>query len=211
MAEVRTRFEVGRYIFEDEQRGERATYGQQVLKNLSARLMEHFGNDWSYDTLVRCRKFYQAYEHAEIVATALPQLEETTQSSESEKHTNWGNDVATIQIPRFTLPLTISPKPTENQYNRTIIHNHLFSNTISIGKHLPSICLLRPFFVPSLKSHYYIKNQHFVFMLTKTLHFAGNQHSIHLFNCNSHPLTRAARIIFCCFKYSSYLCSLKMN
>ncbi len=103
VAEVRTRFEVGRYIFEDEQRGERATYGQQVLKNLSARLMEHYGNDWSYDTLVRCRKFYQAYEHAEIVATPLPQLEETTQSSESKKLTNWGNDVATIQMPRFTL------------------------------------------------------------------------------------------------------------
>lgn len=35
-----------------------------------------YGNDWSYDTLVRCRKFYQAYEHTEIVATMLPQLEE---------------------------------------------------------------------------------------------------------------------------------------
>ena len=42
VAEVRTRFEVGRYIFEDEQRGERATYGQQVLKKLSTRLMEHY-------------------------------------------------------------------------------------------------------------------------------------------------------------------------
>lgn len=37
VAEIRTHFEVGRYIFEDEQRGERATYGQQVLKKLSAR------------------------------------------------------------------------------------------------------------------------------------------------------------------------------
>ena len=196
VAEVRTRFEVGRYIFEDEQRGERATYGQQVLKKLSARLMEHYGNEWSYDTLVRCRKFYQAYEHAEIVATALPQLEETTQSSESKKLTNWGNGVATIQMPRFTLPLTISPKPTENQYNRTNIHNHLFSNTISIGKYLPSICLLRLFFVPSLKSYYCIENQYFDFMLTKTLHLVVNQHSIHLFNYNIYPPARASRELY---------------
>ena len=72
-AEVRTRFEVGRFIFEDEQQGERAAYRKQILKNLSIRLTERFGNDWSYDTLVRCRKFYQAY------------------------------DVATIRLPRFTL------------------------------------------------------------------------------------------------------------
>ena len=73
VAEVRTRYEVGRYIYEDEQQGERATYGKQVLKNLSIRLTERFGNDWSYDTLVRCRKFYQAYENVAIVATVLPQ------------------------------------------------------------------------------------------------------------------------------------------
>lgn len=72
--EVKTRFEVGRFIFEDEQQGERANYGKQILKNLSIRLTERFGNDWSYDTLVRCRKFYQAYENAVIVATPLPQL-----------------------------------------------------------------------------------------------------------------------------------------
>ena len=55
VAEVKTRYEVGRYIFEDEQKGERAAYGQQILKNLSVKLVERFGNDWSYDTLKRCR------------------------------------------------------------------------------------------------------------------------------------------------------------
>ena len=103
VAEVRTRFEVGRHIFEDEQRGERATYGQQMLKNLSARLMEHYGNDWSYDTLKRCRFFYQAYANTSIGATVLPQLKATTKLPENEKTTNWGNGVATIQMPRFTL------------------------------------------------------------------------------------------------------------
>ncbi len=88
VAEVKTRYEVGRYIFEDEQQGERAAYGKNILRNLSSRLIEKYGKDWSYDTLVRCRKFYQAYENAEIVATPLPQLEGATQSSENKKLTN---------------------------------------------------------------------------------------------------------------------------
>lgn len=57
VAEVRTRFEVGRYIFESEQQGTRAEYGKQVLKNLSVRLIERFGSGWSYDMLKRCRFF----------------------------------------------------------------------------------------------------------------------------------------------------------
>ena len=101
--EVKTRYEVGRYIFEDEQQGERAAYGKQVLKNLSVRLTGRFGEDWSYDTLKRCRQFYQAYEHAVIGATPLPQLESNPQTSENKDNSNWSNGVAPIQLPRFTL------------------------------------------------------------------------------------------------------------
>ena len=103
VAEVRTRFEVGRFIFEDEQQGGRATYGKQLLKNLSIRLTERFGNDWSYDTLKRCRYFYQAYENALIGATPLPQLGKEKECLGNKIVTNWGNDVATIRLPRFTL------------------------------------------------------------------------------------------------------------
>ena len=103
VAEVRTRFEVGRFIFEDEQQGERATYGKQILKNLSVRLTNSFGNEWSYDTLIRCRKFYQAYENAVIVATTLPQLGKEKENLPNKEVANWGNDVATIRLPRFTL------------------------------------------------------------------------------------------------------------
>ena len=81
IAEVKTRYEVGRYILEDEQQGERAKYGEQVLRQLSSRLMERYGDDWTYDTLVRCRKFYQAYANASIVATPLPQLESHTETA----------------------------------------------------------------------------------------------------------------------------------
>lgn len=103
VAEVKTRFEVGRYIFEDEQQGERAAYGKRILKNLSERLMERFGNDWSYDTLVRCRKFYTAYHDAEIVATPLPQLGNVDIVLGNQHDTNCGNAVAPIRLPRFTL------------------------------------------------------------------------------------------------------------
>lgn len=103
VAEVKTRYEVGRFIFEDEQQGERASYGKQVLKNLSARLMSRYGEDWTYDTLKRCRFFYQAYANAKIGATPLPQLEDYNHPSENKQDTNWSNAVATIQLPRFTL------------------------------------------------------------------------------------------------------------
>lgn len=102
-AEVKTRYEVGRYIFEDEQQGERAAYGKQVLKNLSVKLMDRFGGDWSYDTLKRCRFFYQAYENAVIGATSLPQLENLEEPTENKDNANWGNSVATIRLPRFIL------------------------------------------------------------------------------------------------------------
>ena len=103
VAEVKTRYEVGRYIFEDEQQGERAAYGKQVLKNLSAKLIDRFGDVWSYDTLKRCRFFYQAYENAVIGATPLPQLEISGESTENKENMNLGNDVATIRLPRFIL------------------------------------------------------------------------------------------------------------
>ena len=102
-AEVKTRYEVGHYIFEDEQQGERAAYGKQVLKNLSVKLMDRFGDDWSYDTLIRCRKFYTSYHNAVIVATPLPQLENLGESAENKNNMNLGNDVATIHLPRFIL------------------------------------------------------------------------------------------------------------
>ena len=103
VTEVKTRFEVGRYIFEDEQQGERAAYGQRILRNLSVKLIERYGKDWSYDTLKRCRQFYQAYNHALIGATPLPQLPDNQQTPDNEVDANWSNAVAPIQLPRFTL------------------------------------------------------------------------------------------------------------
>lgn len=62
IAEVYTKFEIGRYIIEDEQKGEyRAQYGKQILKTLSAKLTERFGKGWSVDTLEKCRTFFNVY------------------------------------------------------------------------------------------------------------------------------------------------------
>lgn len=59
---VYTYYGIGHYIVEDEQQGEqRAQYGKAVLKNLSARLTNKYGEGWSVDTLENCRKFYKTY------------------------------------------------------------------------------------------------------------------------------------------------------
>lgn len=103
IAEVKARYEVGRYIFEDEQQGGRAAYGKQTIPNLSSLLIEKYGDDWTIDTLTRCRKFFKAYQDAVILATPLPKLRNSNDVANNEKDTNFGNDVAKIQLPRFTL------------------------------------------------------------------------------------------------------------
>jgi predicted nuclease of restriction endonuclease-like (RecB) superfamily len=59
---VYTYFEIGRMIVEDEQQGkERAEYGKQVLKELSAKLTAEFGKGFSVQNLENMRKFYLLY------------------------------------------------------------------------------------------------------------------------------------------------------
>ena len=62
IAEVYTKYSIGQYIVEDEQKGEyRAQYGKQILQNLSARLTDRFGDGWSYSNLRQIRQFYTVY------------------------------------------------------------------------------------------------------------------------------------------------------
>ena len=59
IAEVFTKFHIGQYIVEYEQKGEtRAEYGKAVLKELSKRLTDRLGDGWSYSTLKNIRQFY---------------------------------------------------------------------------------------------------------------------------------------------------------
>ena len=60
--EVYTKYEIGRYIVEDEFEGKyRAAYGKTILQNLSTRMIDRFGEGWSYETLNLCKRFYAVY------------------------------------------------------------------------------------------------------------------------------------------------------
>ncbi|MBO5233679.1 MAG: DUF1016 family protein [Prevotella sp.] len=59
---VYTYFGIGYYIVETEQHGNaRAAYGKAVLKNLSVRLTDKYGEGWSVETLKKCRLFYNVF------------------------------------------------------------------------------------------------------------------------------------------------------
>lgn len=75
IAEVYTKYSIGKYIVEDEQDGKyRAAYGKQVLEQLSKNLEDRFGDGWSVETLKRCRKFYSIYSTLQIESTVLTEL-----------------------------------------------------------------------------------------------------------------------------------------
>ena len=65
-AEVYAKYEIGKYIVENEQKGNyRAQYGKAVLSALSTKLTERFGKGWSVDILEQTRKLYITYSNSE--------------------------------------------------------------------------------------------------------------------------------------------------
>ncbi len=78
IAEVITKYEIGRIIVEVVQEGEeRATYGKQLLQGVSDILTERLGDGWSVETLKKCRQFYQIYSVKGIGSTPSTQLPAT--------------------------------------------------------------------------------------------------------------------------------------
>lgn len=73
---VRTYFEIGRMIVEDEQQGEqRAEYGKQQLANLAKQLTAEFGKGFSERNLQRMRQFYLTYsEQRKFIANKSNEL-----------------------------------------------------------------------------------------------------------------------------------------
>lgn len=60
---VRTYFEIGKMIVEEEQKGEsRAAYGKELLKGVSERLTLEFGKGFSETNLRQIKNFYLAYK-----------------------------------------------------------------------------------------------------------------------------------------------------
>ncbi len=67
VAEVYTKYQIGRYIVEEEQSGkQRAEYGKQVLEGLSERLTARYGDGWSYSNLRQVRQFFLVYGNMTI-------------------------------------------------------------------------------------------------------------------------------------------------
>ena len=67
VAEVYSKYQIGRYIVEDEQSGKkRAEYGKQVLEGLSERLTARYGDGWSYSNLRQIRQFFLTYSNLTI-------------------------------------------------------------------------------------------------------------------------------------------------
>ena len=69
-------FEIGRMIVEEEQHGaNRAAYGTQLLKELSAYLTKNFGKGFSVGNLKNIRQFYKVYSEDQIGETVFSQFE----------------------------------------------------------------------------------------------------------------------------------------
>ena len=66
---VQTYFEIGKMIVEEEQKGkERAEYGQQLIEELSIRLLNDFGKGFSSTNIKQMRSFYLSYSKGQTVS-----------------------------------------------------------------------------------------------------------------------------------------------
>lgn len=62
-----TNWHIGKRIKEDVLFNQRAEYGKQVLKTLSAKLTERYGRGWSHKTLLHCLRVAETFTEDEIV------------------------------------------------------------------------------------------------------------------------------------------------
>ncbi|MFZ6665985.1 PDDEXK nuclease domain-containing protein [Peijinzhouia sedimentorum] len=66
---IRTYFEIGKLIVEEEQNGkDRAEYGKQLIEELSLRLNKEFGKGFSATNLKQMRSFYQIYSKGQTLS-----------------------------------------------------------------------------------------------------------------------------------------------
>lgn len=74
LAMVRTYFEIGRTIVDDEQRGNpRAQYGKAIIADLAMRLTDAFGKGFSIRNLEQMRQFYLTYSIPQTLSAELQQ------------------------------------------------------------------------------------------------------------------------------------------
>ena len=103
---IETYWHIGQRIVEEEQQGkERAAYGKEVLKRLSARLIEKYGKGWSKDNLENCRKLFLNYS---ITEPAVRKLNQETISEPAVRKSDQeiNSEPAARNIHTFLLPWT---------------------------------------------------------------------------------------------------------
>jgi len=102
VAEVYTKYQIGRYIVEEEQSGKvRAEYGKKVLKGLSERLTARFSDGWSIETLTLCRKFFCVYSN--FVNTVYEIDAPASRKAENDRQCISNLKDSVCQMPEFTL------------------------------------------------------------------------------------------------------------
>ena len=93
-------YEIGRMIVEEEQHGEnRAAYGKQLLKELSAYLTNAFGKGYSAENLKLMRRFYNVYSNDQIGETVFTQFENLPSVSTGRKfYLSWSHYLKLMRI-----------------------------------------------------------------------------------------------------------------
>ena len=93
-------FEIGRMIIEEEQNGEnRAAYGAQILKELSAYLTQIYGKGFSVGNLKNIRQFYKVYSTDQIGETVFSQFENLPTVSTGRKFLlSWSHYLKLMRI-----------------------------------------------------------------------------------------------------------------
>ncbi len=82
IAEVITKYEIGRIITEVVQEGEeRAKYGKQLLRGVSTILADKYGSGWSVDILEKCRTFYQLYSKSATLSRKSSEITDISSSA----------------------------------------------------------------------------------------------------------------------------------
>ena len=93
-------FEIGRMIIEEEQHGQdRAAYGKQILKALSAYLTKIHGKGFSPENLKLMRRFYTVYSRDQIGETVFTQFENLPAVSTGRKFfLSWSHYLKLMRI-----------------------------------------------------------------------------------------------------------------
>ena len=93
-------FEIGRMIVEEDQHGaNRAAYGTQLLKELSAYLTEKYGKGFSVGNLKNIRQFYKVYANDQIGETVFSQFENLPAVSTGRKFfLSWSHYLKLMRI-----------------------------------------------------------------------------------------------------------------